>query len=88
MAYCDFNNVTRRTASDKILRDKTFYFDKNSKHDGYQRELALIAYSFFFDKKTVGGAIKNEIISIENLQKNFTNQLLEHLRKEKYTHLL
>ena len=46
-----------------------------------------MVYSFF-DKKTVDKAIKNEIASNEYLQKNFTNQLSEHLRKEKYTHLL
>ena len=31
-----------------------------------------MVYSFF-DKKTVGEAIKNEIVSNENLQNNFTN---------------
>ena len=35
MAYCDFKNLTRGTASDKILRDQACYFAKNPKHDGY-----------------------------------------------------
>ena len=36
---------TGRTASDKILRDKTFNFAKNSKYDGYERGLASMAYT-------------------------------------------
>ena len=40
MAYREFNNLTRRTASDKILRDKAFDITKNLKYDGYQRGLA------------------------------------------------
>ena len=36
MAYED---IARRTASDKVLRDKVFYIAKNPKYDGYQRGL-------------------------------------------------
>ena len=35
MAYGGFNNIARRTASDKILRDKVFNIVKNPKYDGY-----------------------------------------------------
>ena len=38
MAYGDFKDLTRRTASDKILHDKAFSIAKNLKYDGYQRE--------------------------------------------------
>ena len=38
-----------RTASDKLLRDKTFNIAKNPKCDGYQRGLASMVY-IFFDK--------------------------------------
>ena len=47
MAYSEFKNLTRRTASDKILRDKAFNIAKNPKYDGYQCRLALIIYAFF-----------------------------------------
>ena len=47
MAYSEFKNLTRRTASDKILRDKAFNVAKNPKYDGYQCKLALIVYAFF-----------------------------------------
>ena len=49
-AYGDFNDSARRTASDKILRDKAFDITKNPKWDGYQRGLASMVYTFF-DKK-------------------------------------
>ena len=39
MIYRDFKNLTRRTASDKILSDKAFNIAKNPKYDGYQRGL-------------------------------------------------
>ena len=53
MAYGDFKDLARRTASDKALRDKAFNIAKNSKYDGYQRQLAFLVYKFF-DKKSAG----------------------------------
>ena len=50
MAYGDFKDVTRRAASNKILRDKVSIIAKNPKYDGYQCGLALMAYKYF-DKK-------------------------------------
>ena len=44
MAYGDFKDLTRRTASDKILRDKAFNIAKNPKCDGYQISLASVVY--------------------------------------------
>ena len=71
MAYGDFKDLARRTASDKVLRDKAFNIAKNPKYDGYQRGLASLVYNFFFFDKTsaVSGvttiankaAIKNQI---------------------------
>ena len=49
MAYGDFKNLARRTASDEVLRDKSFNI-------GYQRELASMVY-IFFDKKYAGSGI-------------------------------
>ena len=40
MAYEDFRDLTRRTAFDKTLRDKAFNIAKNTKYDGYQKDLA------------------------------------------------
>ena len=81
MAYGDFKDLTRRVASDKILRDKAFNIAKNLKYDGYQRGLPSMVYKRF-DIKASGWAIKNEIISRENQQKNCTNHLLEYLENK------
>ena len=65
MAYADFKDLSRRTASDKILRDKAFNIAKNPKYDGYQRGLTLVVYKFF-DNKTSGSIIKMKLILIKN----------------------
>ena len=54
-------NLTRRTASYKILRDKAFNIAKNPKYDGYQRDLASMVYRFF-DKKLLVVVLKMTII--------------------------
>ena len=56
MAYGDFKDLARRTASDKVLRDKAFNIAKNPKYDGYQRGLASMVYKFF-DKKSKGSGV-------------------------------
>ena len=68
MAYGDFNESARRTASDKILRDKAFDFAKIPKCDGCKRGLALMVYKFF-DKKILA-VLKWKICQTSNQQKN------------------
>ena len=68
MAYGDFNDLAKRTAADKVLRNKAFNIAKDPKYDGHQRGLASMVYKFF-DKKTTGGGIK------------FMQQLAEELHK-------
>ena len=60
MAYGDFKDVKRRTQSDKVSKDKAFKIKSNPKHDGYQRGLVSMV-CIFFDKKSKGTGIKNEI---------------------------
>ena len=55
MAYGPFKDLNRRTADDKILREKTFNRAANPKNDGYQRGFISVVYNFF-DKKSLGGA--------------------------------
>ena len=57
MAYGDFKDLVRRTASDKILHDKAFNIAKNPKFDGYQRGFASMVYKLF-DKKNFCYACK------------------------------
>ena len=69
MAYGDFKDITRRTAFDKILRDKAFNIAKNPKHDGYQRGLAFMVYKFFDKDSGV------------NIPLEFNEQLAKELNK-------
>ena len=64
MAYGDFKDLTRRTASDKILRDKAFNIAKNPKYDGYQRGLASVVYKLF-DNKLLTAVLKKELFLIK-----------------------
>ena len=80
MAYEDLKVLIRRTASDKILRDKVFNIAKNPKYDGSQSRLASTVYKFvekksalLADESPSGRGIKN---------KNFSNRALaEELHK-------
>ena len=72
MAYGDFKDLARKTASYKVLRDKAFNIAKNPKYDGYQRGLASMVYNFF-DKKSTGSGV--------NIQLEFNEQLAKELHK-------
>ena len=72
MAYGDFTDLKRRTASDIILRDKAFNIAKTTKYDGYQGGLASMVYKFFDKKSTGGGVI---------IPSNFNEQLAKELHK-------
>ena len=60
MAYGDFKDLEKRTASDKILRGKSFKIAEKSKTERYQRGTASLVYKFF-DKMSAGSGIKNKI---------------------------
>ena len=53
MAYRDFKDLTKRTTSEKILRDIAFNITENQKYDEYRRGLISMVYKFF-DKKVSG----------------------------------
>ena len=65
MAFGDFKDLIRWTASDKILCDRVFNIAKNPKYDGYQRELASVVYRFF-DKKLLVAVTKRKLFLIKN----------------------
>ena len=60
MIYGKYKDLERRTQSDKVLKDKAFEIVNNPKYDVYQRGLASMVCKFF-DKKSKGSGIKNEI---------------------------
>ena len=63
MAYGDFKDLAKRTAADKVLRNKAFKIASDQKYDGYQRGLASMVYKF--DKKSQGRGLVN---NNENMQ--------------------
>ena len=67
MGYGDFKDLAKRTAADKVLRNKAFKIASDQKYDGYQRRLASMIYKFF-DKKSSGRGLadKNENIQLAN----------------------
>ena len=69
MAYGDFKDLARKTASDKVFRDEAFNIAKNSKYDGYQRGLASMVYKFF-DKKAASLTDKSTAGSGVNMHAN------------------
>ena len=50
MAHGDLKDLRRRTAFDKVLRDKAFDITKNRNHDGYQRSLLQWSITFFIKR--------------------------------------
>ena len=48
MGYGDFKDLARRTASDKVLRDKAINIAKKTKYNGYQRGIASMVYKFLW----------------------------------------
>ena len=88
MAYRDFKDLAKRTAADKVLRDKAFNIAKGLKYDGYQRGLASMVYTL----KTKGGGVtmlanKSAIKSIpqsEQLPEELHKPIIRKFKKEKY----
>ena len=66
LAYGDFKDLTKRTASDKILRDEAFNIAENPKYDGYQRGLASTVYNSFLIKRLPAEQLKMKIFIIKN----------------------
>ena len=86
MAYGDFKKLARRTAFDRILRDKAFNIAKNPKYDGYQRGLASMGYKFFdkkspslSDKSVSGNGTANNNNNINNNNNKNNNNEIKQL---------
>ena len=58
MAYGDFKDLAKRTAADKVLKDKALKIAGDQKYDEYQRGFASMLYRFS-DKKSQGSGLTN-----------------------------
>ena len=81
MAYEDFQDLTTRTASDKILHKKIFNIAKKLKW-WYQHGLAWLVYKLF-DKETSGGTAKNGINSNKQLAEELQKPVIRTFEKRK-----
>ena len=59
MSYGESKGLSKRTQSEKALRDKAFRIASDPKYDGYQRGLTSTVYKFF-DKKPSRSGIANK----------------------------
>ena len=82
MTYGDFKDLPKRTAADKVLHDKAFNIAKNPKYNGYQTGLASVVY-MFFNKKIVGGAVKNKITKNKELAEELHRPIIRKFEKRK-----
>ena len=81
MAYGKYKDLQKRTQSDKVLKDKGFKNASNPKYDGYQRRSASMVY-MFFDKKSKGSGIKNEIKENQQLSNELHKPIIRKLKKK------
>ena len=79
-AYSNSRDLAERTQSDKVLKDKAFEIPNNPKYDGYQRGLASMVYKFF-DKKSKGSGIKNEIKGNQLLVNELHKPIIRKFKK-------
>ena len=82
MAYADFKDLTRRTASDKILCDKAFNIFKNQNMMDINMDLRQWSIHFLIKQYPVEQS-KMKLCLMENQLKNYKNQLLENLKTQK-----
>ena len=90
-----YKDLPRKKASDKVLCDKVFNIAKNPNYDGYEHVLTSSVYNFR-DKKflmvplhvQMNQRLKVKLCRTNNQLKNYTNLLLENVKKKKYTHLM
>ena len=80
-AYSDSKDLTKRTDTDKILKNKAFDIAKDSKYDGDQRGLASMVYKFF-DKKSEESGVKL-ISENEQLANELHKSIIKKLEKRK-----
>ena len=72
--------MTKRTQSEKVLKDKAFKIVSDPKYDGYQRGLASMVFKCF-DKKSKGSGIK--FISNQQLANELHKPIIRKFEKRK-----
>ena len=71
-----------KVLKDKVLKDKAFEIASNPKYDRYQRVSASMVYKFF-DEKSAGSGIKNEIKQKQQLSNELHKPIIRKFHKKK-----
>ena len=82
MAFGKYKDLEKRTQSDKVLKDKVFEIANNPNYDVCQRRLSSMVYKFF-DKKSKGTGIKNEIKENQQLANEPHKPIIRKFKKRK-----
>ena len=85
MAYDKSKDLTKRTQSDKVLRNRAFKISSDPKYDGYQRELGLMIYKSF-DQKSSGSSVATG--PNYQLANELHWQIIRKFKEEKFIHRL
>ena len=93
MAYGDFKDLAKRTAADKVLRDKAFKIASDQIYYGYQRGLASIVYKFFDKKSQRSGRPLSSALQLANkeniqLADELHKPIIRKFKKERCIHHL
>ena len=79
MAYGNFKDLAKRTAADKVLRDKAFKIASDQKYDGYQRGLASMVYKVLHTISKGSGHPLSSALQVANNKENI--QLADEFHK-------
>ena len=71
-----------KVLKDKVLKDKSFEIASYPKYDRYQRVSASMVYKFF-DEKSPGSGIKNEIKQKQQLASELYKPIIRKFYKKK-----
>ena len=80
MAYGKYKDLTKRTQSDKVLRDKVLKLQAIRNMMDIKEELASMVYKFF-DKKSKGSGIKS--MSNQQLSSEHHKPIIRKFNKRK-----
>ena len=80
MTYGYFKDLTRRTASNNVLRDKALNIAKSQKYDGYKGGLASMVYKFF-DKKSKESGVNIGLKRSEQLAEESHKPIIRNFKK-------
>ena len=85
MSYGKSKDLTKRTQSDKVLRDKAFKIASDPKYEDHQRGLASMVYKFFDEKASGSGVTIGLNYQLAN---ELDRQIIRKFKRRKFLYPL